>query len=116
MKRVLNYSLPILGVLILLVVVGYRYEQYVISRNFIIQVNTSCDPAKENCFISDCSPEDDLSCPDGPYKKVEILSADAPRCLQEHQCTEFTCDGIRDCKITYCAADILEDGESCSGT
>jgi hypothetical protein len=105
--------LPLFAVLIL-TVVGFRYNEYVIHRNFVMDVNAPCDPSTEACFTSSCSPAEDLGCPVGPYKKIEINNADAPRCLENHQCTHFACDGIASCTTTYCSSDVLADGESCT--
>ncbi len=97
-------------------VTGVSYYRYVVERNFVIQVNTACNPSAEQCFISDCSPADDLSCPVGPYKKIDILDAGAPPCLEEHSCSDFTCGGIASCNETYCSSENLGDGESCAST
>lgn len=95
------------------VTVGYRYYQYMVKKNFILEVNVACDPAIENCFKADCvatSPDCDTT----TYKKVSILAHDAPKCLEEHNCEGFTCDGIASCSITSCSADTLVDGEVCT--
>jgi len=99
----------------LLVVVAYRYEGYVHLRDFTLVVNGPCDPETHNCFVSDCSPDDDPDCDTTPYDKVEITDNQAPACLEEHTCAEFSCPAdAEDCSVTYCAADALEDGEACS--
>ena len=118
MKRVFQSPISFLLLVAVLVfsVVGFRYYEYVVNRNFIINVYTACNPSTEQCFVSDCSPEDDLSCPNGPYKKIEIRDADAPQCLEEHTCTNFICGDIASCTATYCSEENLEEGESCAGT
>lgn len=104
-----------LAFLLLVIVAGYRYEQYVMARNFTFFANTACDSSLHDCFIADCSPEEDgLGCPNGPYAKVELSASDAPKCLSEHSCKSFSCDGLEDCEITYCSEDILDEGEICS--
>ena len=100
--------------LIIIAVIGFRYYEYVLRGDFMMNVYAPCDPSVEKCFVSDCSPADDLSCPIGPYKKVEVREGDAPRCLEEHQCASFTCAGIASCTATYCSDATLEDGESCT--
>ena len=105
--------LPLFAILIV-AVIGFRYYEYVLNHNFVMNVYTACNPAIEQCFVSDCSPADDLSCPPGPYKKIEIRSSDAPKCLEEHTCKDFRCDGIVSCTATYCSAETLEAGESCT--
>ena len=102
--------------LLIVGVIGFRYHEYVVNRHYIINVNTACDSSVEKCFISDCSPAEDLGCPNGPYKKIEIRNADAPKCLEEHQCTNFLCGTIESCKATYCSEESLDAGESCAET
>ena len=97
----------------LLCVVGYRYYQYVYMRNFILDVNVACDPVKESCFTADCNASDP-SCDTTTYKKVEILAHNAPKCLEEHSCQNFSCDSINSCKISTCSTDSLADGEKCA--
>lgn len=100
--------------LLILVIIGVRYNDYEMRRNFFLDVNTSCDAGSQNCFVSDCSPDSDPGCPPGPYEKIHISAKDAPGCLEEHACTDFSCGSIESCSVTYCSDDALEDGESCS--
>lgn len=114
MQRLVKYLPTIIVFALVLLVAGYRYQQYVIERNFVIHVNAPCDGRQAKCFVSDCSPEDDLSCPAGPYKKVDVLSSIAPACLQEHTCEQFVCAGLAGCEETFCSEDIVDAGETCS--
>ena len=101
--------------LVTLIIVLYRYQQYIVSRNFTLEINTVCDAKTENCFVADCSIENDPECDTTTYKKVEILDNYAPKCLEEHACEAFSCDQIKDnCSITYCSSSTLEDGEKCA--
>jgi hypothetical protein len=97
-----------------LVVAGYRYQQYILQENFLLEVNTTCDPAVDSCFVVDCSPEEDPFCDTTPYKKIEIKTYEAPECLQEHICENFSCTGKETCTETFCSDEVLEDGESCT--
>jgi hypothetical protein len=99
---------------VICIVAWYRYDQYVVQKNFLLEVNAVCNPASEACFVADCSPTDDPFCDTTPYKKVEILASEAPACLEEHTCESFSCDGIERCSITYCLDEIKEDWESCT--
>jgi hypothetical protein len=111
----LSKYLFVIMLLALLVVVGYRYYEYVHMRNFLLDVNVSCKPAQESCFVANCNPADS-ECDTTPYKKVEIIAHDAPVCLEEHTCEDFSCDGITGCTITNCSAPSLSDGEKCFET
>lgn len=103
----------VLGTILILfsLLVIYRYYQNFILKNFIIDVNTSCNPNVESCFATEC--EEGAECTIDPYKKVSILSKSAPKCLEEHSCQEFTCTNLNNCQITYCSDETLSDGEIC---
>lgn len=109
--RVVFFSL--LAALIV-TVVGYRYHQYMLVKNFTLEAYTSCDPDLQNCFTL-TDPSMDLGFQDGPYEKVELTARFAPACLEEHACSNFVCDPADSaCNITYCSPDTLGDGEQCT--
>ena len=110
MKRDL-YLIMGLFIVLLIIVVAYRYNQYVLNKNFLLEVNATCDKNIENCFLSDCEP--DMGCDPTPYKKIEIQSNQSPWCMEEHTCPSFYCKDNNTCKVTYCSATSLEDGEKC---
>lgn len=95
-----------------LVIVGHNFYRYYIDRNYVITAITACDPSAP-CFQMDSENADpNFQIP--LYSKVEVDAADAPHCLDEHACTDFSCAGARHtCMITYCSADTTDDGESC---
>ena len=112
MAKNINW-LIIVVVFILLAVVGYRFEQYYVLKNFTLEVNTSCNPEIDKCFVMDCQ-AGNPGCDTSPYKKVEILARDAPKCLEEHSCDNFVCPvGSVKCSISYCSQSVLSDGETC---
>lgn len=98
--------------ILFLVVAGERYLEYIHNKNFEILVNTSCQLGEQGCFVADCEAGPD--CDQTPYKKVSILAKEAPKCLGEHTCENFTCSGLESCEITYCSEETLEDGEKCN--
>lgn len=104
----------IVAALVFLGIVFYRYQQYVLIGNFLIDVDAPCNPLVSSCFMSDCTPGVDLSCDQTPYVHVEVLAKNAPPCLAEHSCQSFSCSNRADCTITYCSKDTLSDGEVCS--
>jgi hypothetical protein len=101
-----------LSLVVILVVAFYRYDQYIIARNFVVVADIACDPSAESCFVADCSTQDDPDCDTTPYKKVTILAAEAPICLEEHSCEGFVCTSAS-CTVSQCSEDELEDGEAC---
>lgn len=99
-----------------IMVVAYRYHQYMTLGNYTIEVNTSCNSANEDCFVSDCT-EADLECDPSPYKKVQIIAHEAPKCLEEHTCEDFTCiASMSSCTIVHCSSESLSEGEVCATT
>lgn len=101
------------SLLAIALIVGYRYHQYIIDHNFPVIANVPCDPATESCFVMDCSPEEDPECDPTPYKKIGLLSREAPTCVEEHTCGYFSCADINSCAETFCSEEELEDGEVC---
>jgi hypothetical protein len=113
MKNNFNYVV-IVFILIILIVGGYRYYQYINEKNFILEVNTICDSQTESCFDA----SEDLSFGQNPYEKVSILAKYAPKCLEEHTCDSFSCSAgltANQCEVTYCSDDTKVDGEECTG-
>jgi len=106
-------TLSLLAVMVVAIVV-FRYQQYVVDRVYPIEANLACDPALHACFVADCSPADDPECDLTPYEKVSISAHDAPACLEAHTCDAFTCEGRRGCAIIYCSEAALAEGETCS--
>ncbi len=100
----------------LIAVIWYRYDQYVLAKNYMMLSTASCDPAFESCFAADCEGLEETECDTTPYAKVTVLAADAPQCLFEHSCEDFSCEGKEQCEFTYCAEDTLEEGEICVST
>ncbi len=98
---------------LVVVTVAYRYDQYVLHKNYIVNAQAPCDPTTEQCFVSDCTPGDP-GCDTSPYEKVTMSAAEAPACLEEHSCDSFSCAGSLSCSIAYCSDDTLEDGETCT--
>lgn len=94
----------------LFVVMVYRYYDYVFDKNFVLMMNTKCDPSRELCFSTD---DPSLDFDKGPYKKIEILAKDAPACLEEHTCENFSCAGIKSCTETFCSSQNITEGEKC---
>lgn len=96
----------------MVLVVSASYMRYVSERHFTIAANISCG-AHENapCFISDDPSSIGV---DGPYKKVYIPASDAPACLEEHGCEQFSCPRGVACDIEYCNEGTVEIGETCA--
>jgi hypothetical protein len=105
-----------LGFMVLFVsLVGlHNYNQYYILKDYPVYALTPCDPSVHSCFLID----EELaffSTQAGPYSKVEIHASDAPACLDEHTCVDFSCEGMgASCSMTFCSEETKEEGEYCS--
>ena len=99
-------------------VVSYRYYDYMVQSNYVLTVQTVCDPSVDKCFVTECDIESGANCDLTPYKKVAVRAAEAPACLAEHSCTNFECveTDMPTCVITYCEKGTLENGEVCLAT
>lgn len=113
-KNNLSYFIAVI-ILIILLIGSYRYYQYMVERNFVIEVNTICDPQKDTCF----SATDDLSYGQNPYEKLTLTARYVSQCLEEHTCNSFSCPRVLEkssiCEVTYCSDDTKIDGEECVG-
>jgi hypothetical protein len=99
-------------ILIVAIATGARYYSYIIKKDYLLEANTTCDTATGDCFVADCN-SDDPDCDLAPYKKVEIVANEAPKCLEEHTCETFSCEGLEECSLTYCSDETIEEGERC---
>jgi hypothetical protein len=107
-------TVPVLSVivLLLLILIGYRYNNYILHKDFIIDATAPCITGG-TCFMADCAPGD-ASCDPTPYVKVSLPAAEAPECLVNNDCDQFSCEGLQGCQIIYCSQDVLDDGETCA--
>lgn len=104
----------ILGILVLLFIVSaYRFVQYRVHENYYLYGLAQCNPETESCFVAECF---DAECDEVPYKKYSALASNAPDCLLENSCENFTCEGMHECEIILCDDTNLEDGEICIQT
>jgi len=112
------------GVLAILIVgaIVATYDRIYIKLNYPVMAEISCDPILENCFVYECTPEDDPTCSSDPaeqvsyYKIIEKKAANIPSCdpNDTENCPELSCaPGEADCQVTLCTTD-NEDEIPCS--
>ncbi len=109
-----NFFMALL-VITVIAVIAVRYHDYVENKNYFIEINTICNPDSEKCFTSELY---DYNFGYQYYKKVRILSNLKPPCLEEHNCTNFSCINLSNnpeqCEIFYCNDDsLLDENEKC---
>ena len=98
------------------VVISNNFLHYRVKKEYLEYGFVDCDPTFNKCFSVDPNNDANLSFGHGFYAKVEIMTYEAPKCLGEHSCTNFSCSGLSTCTITYCSNEALEDGEICSNS
>ncbi|MBI5133823.1 MAG: hypothetical protein HZA81_00315 [Candidatus Taylorbacteria bacterium] len=102
-----------LFVLLLIGVSVWKYKVFIVDRDFTIYGTSSCDLFNESCFAMDCS-ESDPECDLTPYKKIEKMAYNVPRCGPLEECDELTCSQEEEgCYMTSCSEESLEEGEVC---
>lgn len=101
--------------------VAMSFYKIVIKMDYLITLETECDPAVNACFIFECSPEDDSECPENEAERIsyyQILTKKAynfPNCDFNENCPQPTCaEGETDCEITFCDETTKEEDQQCS--
>jgi hypothetical protein len=101
--------------------IGFTYYRVFIIKDYYIKMETSCDPAKEKCFIRTCDPETDDECPNDMderidyYKIIEKKAGAIPDCEPENnECPEINCLGDSNCIETLCDENTVIEGETCN--
>lgn len=90
------------------------YYRFILASDYMVSYEGECDPATESCFEG-C--EDDACETTYPYKQMQKYAAD----LEVSCGTDITdCEAAsvclaadRDCTVTYCDPENLEEDESC---
>lgn len=99
--------------ILIMVVIGHNFYRYFVAKDYIVHAFIECNPINHSCFKAD----NETSSPvfkTNPYAKVEILSINAPPCLEEHTCRNFSCESKDgSCHIIYCSENSVEEGENC---
>ena len=95
--------------------------KFFILKDYYIQAQADCDPAKEACFATTCDPTQDDTCPKNPAeqtsytKLVEKKASEIPLCdPNDKSCDALACKPSMDCQVIYCDKNTVEDGETCN--
>lgn len=111
-------SLLICFLAAIVIAVGFSCYRYIIARDYYLHIEIECDPAVDACYVAECDPAEDETCPENPdervsyYKIIEKKAYAIPSCAQEHEseCPAPSCDeGEKYCREILCDAAI--DGE-----
>ena len=118
-----NKIFYIILALLLVASIGMTFYKIVILKDYQIVSQTSCNPAAEKCFVSECDPATDDTCSTISsvtyYRKInknaETIyncenTAEKLGCGDELSCTS----GEKNCAYTYCDPTKLLADEKCS--
>lgn len=112
MKIDLSGKMVMLIVLMSLVAVIFSSAyKYFILKDYIFEVEASCNPGTENCFHRDCGPTDECP-PNGleDYRVFEIKASDYKICTDQ-SCKNECSTGKIVCNEIICGAG---DSDQCS--
>lgn len=95
--------------LIIMIFTLLSLQRYFFNENYLIFMETTCDPLSEKCFISRCDPAAE-KCSGGEtqdinyFKKVQRLANRIPLCNSEDNSCEATLCSLNetDCVQTFC--------------
>ena len=97
--------------LLIVLSIGYTFYKIIIKRDYLVSMETDCNPETEQCFIYECDPEvDGESCPEdleeriSYYKIIKKNAGKVPDCDPEAgDCDPVKCEeGEPDCEETLC--------------
>ncbi len=99
-------------ILIFFVSAYWGYRTFFVTRDFVVESITECDPQMESCFVS-CNAG---VCGTDYYKKITKKAYNIAICKETvEQCEPLTCEpNEADCTIVYCSLDMTQDGEACT--
>lgn len=107
----------VMGVL-LLGSIGATYWRAFVSKNYLVSIETACDPATEECFVRTViNPK--TAEPTGEIRYYKIITKKAsawPACSPgDNGCPMAACSlGEVGCAETFCSASVLPEKESCN--
>ncbi len=106
-------SKSVLILVIFLGVLAFRFEEYLIARNYTLFAHVPCDASNTVCFSNICDYESDPECTEEIFSKVQISAREAPSCVVENNCDANICSHVS-CIQLSCNSDNTEDYEKCS--
>ncbi len=107
-KNNINFALTILGVCLFLIAASFSYVNYFENKDFVMNLESPCDPQTESCFYRNCSEEE---CPPNQlevYKYVDVPAWFFEKC-SENSCFQECLDNTENCEFTYCDPESVED-------
>lgn len=106
-KNNINFILTILGVCLFLVAASFSYVNYYEDKDFVMNLESSCNPETESCFYRSCEEEE---CPPNGlelYKYLDVKASFFETC-SENSCTQECINSPENCDFTYCDPDSEE--------
>lgn len=105
--------------------VGVTYYRYVVSLDYLVVLEVSCDPQVESCFLYECDPEEEWAeCSENPaddsyyYKYIKKKGYAVVECVNGLEgCEEISCaEDEEDCTEILCEDSSFEElSNACHG-
>lgn len=116
MQRSSKIILIVVAVVIVLIA-GFKYDQYMVRKDFMMVSLIPCTPEEGTCFVRDCGgiASAVAGCDGAPYKKILLHASYMPPCLEDQDCPEdMPCPaGDTSCSFIFCSDETLDEDESC---
>jgi hypothetical protein len=115
--KIISLIVTIAILLALVTTVAVSYYKYILLQDFMIYAQVECNPESEECFIFQCSPDDDAECSFNEeeqftyYKIIYKPAYDIPSCnTLNEECEELSCDTYESkCEVIYCSDETMSN-------
>lgn len=107
--------LAVIVAVLLVASVWFSYLRFFVTRDFVVEGESECDPETERCFVGVCDPEStsgNEACTGNQdedewyYKIVRRNASSVPECeptRADEGCPELSCEaGDPECETVYC--------------
>lgn len=101
------------------IMVFLSFLKYFVFKDYYIKMKVPCDISIENCFVSECSIDDEECATNGnkrvnTYKWIKKKAFSFPSCNPTLlNCPSIDCNES-DCEEIFCNEDDVSEGEHCS--
>jgi hypothetical protein len=103
------------------IIIVVSFFKFFVLKDYYIKSEVECDPETEKCFVFECDPTADSSCPENPdeqvsyYKLIEKKAYTLPICdANNPDCPAIACQAGEDCKEFLCDEATKTQDEQCN--
>jgi hypothetical protein len=111
MKKV-NLLIALFLILFFAISIGAKYLKFLVQQDYLLVIETSCDPTSEACFVFECENLATEGCE--PYKYIEVQAKPFSDNNLEYSDYGLQCEELDfPCEVIECSSENTVDGESC---